>query len=210
VDSAFWLERWASNQIGFHEPHAHPMLEAHWPALGLTAQTRVLVPLCGKSLDMVWLAAHGHDLIGIELASKAVLDFFAERALTAQRARAGAFERYSADRYSLLCGDFFALDATALGPFTAIYDRAALIALPPVMRSAYADRLTYLAAPRTRMLLITVDYDEQASKPPPFIVREAEVDALYARSWQIERLASVAAEVKGQPATEIVYRLTRG
>lgn len=208
MEANFWQQRWASNQIGFHEADYHPQLLAHWPTLGATAN-RVLVPLCGKSLDMVWLRERGHEVLGVELSDIAVRAFFAERGLTPTVLQRDGYEIFTADGYTLLCGDFFALTTTALGAFAAIYDRAALIALPPDMRRDYAATLTRLAAPGTPMLTITVEYDTSALTPPPFPVVDAEVQRLYASGWRIEDRGRVPAQVKGQAGIEGIYVLRR-
>ncbi len=207
MEASFWQSRWAANQIGFHETDVHPMLLAHGASLG--AAGRVFVPLCGKSHDMPWLRAQGFEVIGIELADIAVRAFFAEHGMTPAHARLEAFEEFSAEGYRLLCGDYFALTHAMIGPFTAIYDRAALIALPADMRRDYTVKMTELAARGTRMLLVTVQYDISVSAPPPFAVTAAEVTTLYGDAWAIEDHGSRTAEVKGQAATEQAFMLTR-
>jgi len=209
MEPDFWLDKWASDQIGFHEAAPHPLLVAHWQALGLVPGARVFVPLCGKSLDLCWLAKAGHEVVGVELAGVAVGDFFAERGLRAQCDERGALIRHHAPPYSLYHGDFFALDGAELGPVDAIYDRAALIALTPAQRRAYAAHLAGLAGPGTRMLLITVAYDERAIRPPPFVVPAEEIGTLFGADWQVETLAEASAEVKGKAAREFVHRLDR-
>lgn len=208
MEANFWQQRWASNQIGFHEADYHPQLLAHWPTLGVTGG-RVLVPLCGKSLDMVWLRERGHEVLGVELSDIAVRAFFAERGLTPSVDPRDGYEVFTADGYTLLCGDFFALTTAALGAFAAIYDRAALIALPPDMRRDYAATLTRLAAPGTNMLTITVEYDTSVLTPPPFPVTGEEIQRLYASEWRIEDRGRVPAQVKGQSGIEGVYVLRR-
>ncbi|MBP6750907.1 MAG: thiopurine S-methyltransferase, partial [Xanthomonadaceae bacterium] len=81
MDAEFWHRRWQDNQIGFHQHEATPMLQAHWATIGAPTGCRVFVPLAGKSLDMLWLAAQGHRVLGIELSPLAVAQFFAENAL---------------------------------------------------------------------------------------------------------------------------------
>ena len=77
----FWHQRWADNQIGFHQSAPTPLLLKHWPALGITPGAQVFVPLAGKSLDMAWLASQGHRVLGVELSQLAVEQFFAEHDL---------------------------------------------------------------------------------------------------------------------------------
>lgn len=209
MEPEFWLEKWASDRIGFHEPAPHPLLRSYWSALEVAPAARVFVPLCGKSLDMRWLHDAGHTVLGVELSAIAVRDFFAERGLHPTLTDCGPFVVHRAARYSLLCGDAFALDAHALGQVDAIYDRAALIALPAPLRAAYATLLDRLCAPGTPLLLITVSYAEARIEPPPFVVEEAELETLFGAAWSIERLAEAAAEVKGESAREVVFLLRK-
>src|SRR3546814_8142059 len=81
MDPDFWQQRWRDNRIGFHRDGVLPLLEKHWPSLGLATGSRVFVPLCGKSLDMAWLAARGHRVLGVELSPLAVGQFFDENGL---------------------------------------------------------------------------------------------------------------------------------
>jgi len=106
----FWHKKWESNQIGFHQPEVNPYLQRHWPDLAIPAQARVLVPLCGKSLDLLWLAGRGHRVLGVELSEKAVEDFFREQQLQPQVSEQGDFKVYRADAIELWCGDFFFAD----------------------------------------------------------------------------------------------------
>ena len=130
----FWHKRWQSNQIGFHLPEVNPYLQRFWPQLGVEEGARVLVPLCGKSLDLLWLAHQGHEVLGIELSEKAVEEFFDEHHFDPNVSEQGPFKVYRAGSIELWCGDFFELTAGDVADCTALYDRAALIALPPPMR----------------------------------------------------------------------------
>jgi thiopurine S-methyltransferase len=209
MEAEFWHRKWAANDIGFHEPEPHPMLLRQWPALDLPAGSRVFVPLCGKSNDMLWLRAQGHAVVGVELSAIAVEAFFADNGMTPTVRACPPFVVYEAPGYTLWCGDCLALTPALLGEFAALYDRAALIALPPDLRADYAATVTSLAPAGARMLLVTVGYAADAIRPPPFLVEPAEVSRLYAPAWSITTLGQAAAEVKGQPATETAFRLDR-
>ena len=171
MDPSFWLERWQRNEIGFHQPAPHKGLERHWAKLGLAHDARVFVPLAGKSLDMIWLAAHGHRVVGIELAAEAVQAFAAENG--------------AVDRVDLRCGDLFDLDAASLGPIQGVFDRASLVALPPPTRRRYAAKLAELSPPGTRALLVTMEYDQSRMNGPPHAVLEPEVQALFGATHEI-------------------------
>ncbi len=179
MEPQFWHERWQRNEIGFHQDAPHPSLDRHWSALALPAGSRVFVPLAGKSHDLLWLAERGHEVVGIELSKLAVQQFNAELAAAPQPWQ---------QRIDLRCGDFFALDAGKLGPIDAVFDRAALIALPAAMRGAYARQMLSLLQPRTRLLLVTLEYDPSQMSGPPHSVGESEVRALYGHRLSVEML----------------------
>ena len=179
----FWHDRWHEGRIGFHQDAVTPWLPKLWPALALPAGSRVFVPLAGKSLDLLWLRAQGHRVLGVELSRLAVEQFFAEHGLipTTRESRYGI--NHIADGIELICGDAFALDAEALADCEAVFDRAALIALPPALRQRYVGEL-YAALPRgCRGLLVTLEYPQAEKAGPPFSVDEPEVRALYQRDW---------------------------
>lgn len=188
MESTFWHERWAHNQIGFHLSEVNPYLPRHWPSLGLAHDAKVLVPLCGKSLDLMWLADQGHRVLAVELSQKAIEEFLREQRLSATLREQGAFKVYQAGRIELWCGDFFALSATDVAGCTALYDRAALIALPLAMRQRYAAQLNALLVDGRSGLLITLDYDQAQKAGPPFAVDDAHVQALLGSHWRLETL----------------------
>ncbi|MGY2046192.1 thiopurine S-methyltransferase [Pseudomonas pergaminensis] len=185
MEPKFWQERWARNQIGFHLPEVNPYLQRHWPQLALAQGAQVLVPLCGKSLDLMWLASHGLRVMGVELSERAVEAFFSEQNLVPRITRRGAFTVYQADLIEVWCGDFFALDAEALADCTGLYDRAALIALPPLMRVQYAEHLNHLLRSGCQGLLVTLDYDQTQKAGPPFAVTDDEVKVLFGAEWTL-------------------------
>lgn len=186
MEPAFWHKRWADNQIGFHQLQVNPYLQAHWPALGLAAGAQVLVPLCGKSLDLLWLAAQGYRVLGVELSRRAVEDFFVEHGLVAEVSQRGAFEVWRSGEIELWCGDIFALKAEDVAGCAGLYDRAALIALPPRMRERYMALLDELPA-IGKGLLVTLDYDQSLIDGPPFSVGDGEVRAGFS-GWQVDEV----------------------
>lgn len=181
----FWHKRWERDQIGFHLPEVNPYLPQFWPGLGLAPGSQVLVPLCGKSLDMGWLAGQGYRVLGVELSAKAVEDFFAEQQVEPQLSQRGAFRVYQAGTLEVWCGDFFALSAEDVAECAAFYDRAALIALPEPMREQYAQHLERILKEGCKGLLITLDYDQSQMNGPPFAVTDPEVQQLFGADWQL-------------------------
>ena len=191
MEPAFWLERWQTRQIGFHQSSIHPFLERWWPSLGAPASSRVYVPLCGKSLDMVWLAVRGHRVVGTELVALAVQEFFGEQSAAAAISPHGPYIRHAAGSYEILEGDALAMTPELLGPVQAAYDRAALVALPPAMRVPYAESFARLLPAGARALLVAFEYPQQMKSGPPFSVEPHEIEALYARSFHVRELERV-------------------
>jgi len=207
MDQDFWLARWQNNQIGFHEGVPNALLVSHLATLGLPAAARIFVPLCGKSQDMHWLRAQGLTVVGVELSRLAVEQFFAERGLMPVVSQAGRLERFEAGGVTLFAGDIFDLDQATLSPVDAIYDRAALVALPALLRRRYAAHLVALtrAAPQ---LLVTFEYDQTCRPGPPFSVLEAEVREYYGAAYRLKRaeIREVQGGFKGAcPAQESVW-----
>ncbi|HCJ30987.1 MAG TPA: thiopurine S-methyltransferase [Pseudomonas sp.] len=188
MDEGFWQRRWARNEIGFHLNEVNPFLRRHWPGLRLTEGARVLVPLCGKSLDMAWLAEQGFAVLGVELSERAVEDFFTEQGLEADISVKGGFKVYRAGALEIRCGDFFALSHNEVADCQGLYDRAALIALPADMRQHYVEHLANILAPSCQGLLITLDYEQEQMSGPPFAVSDAEVRQSLSSRWEIELL----------------------
>jgi thiopurine S-methyltransferase len=188
VHEDFWQERWARNEIGFHLDDVHPGLRRHWSRLAVPVGATVLVPLCGKSLDLAWLAGQGYRVLGVELSQKAVEAFFSEQQLEAEVSQEGAYRVYRAGALEIRCGDFFALSAEDVAACQGVYDRAALIALPPAMRERYATLLTAILPAGCQQLLVTLDYDQAEMDGPPFAVSPSEVRELYAAGWDVELL----------------------
>ncbi|HET6629207.1 MAG TPA: thiopurine S-methyltransferase [Woeseiaceae bacterium] len=179
-----WLGRWEEGRTGWHEPSGNAALQAYWP--DLPAGTAVLVPLCGKSVDLRWLAERDLAVTGVELSRKAIEAFFSEQGLSRTMERHGTFDVYRADArpITLYRGDFFAFEA---GPFDALFDRGALIALPPGERPRYAQKLRQLLRPDAFKLVVTLEYEQSRADGPPFSVLPGEMQ----RYWpDLERISA--------------------
>jgi thiopurine S-methyltransferase len=184
----FWHERWQRGETHFHQAQPNAFLARFWPQLHVPAGAGVLVPLCGRSLDMTWLAAAGHPVHGVELSPIACAAYFDDGGAAPVRSRAGAFDVYARDRVRLLCGDFFALKRDDVAGVAAGFDRAALVALPPHMRRDYAARMADVLPAGAQVLLLTFEYAQHEMQGPPFCVTEAEVEALFGAAFTVAAL----------------------
>ncbi len=209
MQAEFWLERWRTRELGFHLAEPNPLLVTHAVSMGLSPGARVFLPLCGKTRDIGWLLAQGYRVAGAELSAIAVDELFDELGVEPAIRPLGELMHYAAPGLDIYCGDIFALSAEQLGPVDAVYDRAALVALPEDTRRAYAKHLEQQTA-RARQLLVTFVYDQQAMSGPPFSVTANEVNALYGAGYTLELLCSQPVEggLRGQvPAEESVWLL---
>ena len=185
MDRDFWEQRWQQRDIGFHQPHVHEQLKKLWPPLNLPRGSAVFVPMAGKSRDMIWLATQGHRIIGVELSDIAVREFFTEGRQTPARTSVVNFEISSAGPFSLYCGDFFDMRAEALSDVAAVYDRAALIALPATLRKRYAETLARILPRDAIIFLIGLDYPEHEISGPPFSVARQEIEQLFGETFDV-------------------------
>ena len=213
----FWLDRWRTAQIGFHQAAVDRHLKAYWPLLKLPANSPVFVPLCGKSLDLMWLRERGHSVKGVELSPVALEAFVMEHGIPARRRVLKGFDVYEADGLTLFRGDYFKLAAALLGSVSAVYDRAALISWTPEARAAYVNHLTLLTSPGTQTLLIAVEFPAEQMSGPPFPLTRDTIENLYADHYSIEELArhdilDLEPRLKARGLTElreVCYRMTR-
>ena len=211
MDPDFWREKWKNNETAFHQAEVNSHLAGNFKHLGVPHGGRVFVPLCGKSLDMVWLLSQGFHVVGVELSHLAVNQFFSEQEVKYSLTAVENFELFRAANIDIFVGDFFHLSSGLLGQIDAIYDRAALVALPPDMRLQYASRIMQITdnAPQ---LLITFEYDQQLLQGPPFSVVEQEVLLHYGKTYRIDQVnwSEVVGGLKGKsPVTEHTWLLQR-
>ena len=211
MDANFWHLKWKNNQIGFHASRPNPKLVAHYSALDLKPTNKIFLPLCGKSLDIGWFLSQGYRVSGIELSELAIEQLFAELGVVPSISQEGSLKHFAADNLDIFVGDVFNLDKKLLGNVDAIYDRAALVALPEDMRARYTEHLVSItnAAPQ---LLLTFEYDQSLMPGPPFSVTPGKVNRYYAGHYSVRLLerAEVEGGLKGKcPATESAWLLAR-
>ena len=190
MDKSLWIQMWKNAQTGFHLDQVNPLLEKHASSLELTPNDRVFVPLCGKSLDLVYLLKSNFKVIGIELSPFAIEQFFKTHALNPINRVTGELIAHECGNLTIFEGDYYALNPETVGPFEAIYDRAALIAMPPNAQQQYVDHLLKLSDRKTPILLITLDYEPLAMAGPPFATPDTQVRRLFSEGYSIQMLQS--------------------
>ncbi len=201
----FWHKCWEKNALGFHQEQVHPFLESYLKPRLVNSNKHVFVPLCGKSLDMVWLAEH-LSVTGAELSEIACRDFFKEKNIDYQIAEKGEFKVFSFDNIQLLQGDFFKLTKEHLPRVDWVYDRAALIALPAEMQFQYVQHLSQLINAGTRLFLLTLEFPPEELSGPPFSVSPSQVNDLFS-GFTVEILAS--RELKNKQFAQRVFDVSK-
>ncbi|MBT8434267.1 MAG: thiopurine S-methyltransferase [Gammaproteobacteria bacterium] len=188
VDNQHWLDRWKENRIGFHEPAVNQHLKSYLPQFAVPEGASVFLPLCGKALDITWLAQQGYKVIGIELSQLAIESFFAENSLDFERVESDRFAVYTSENIRLLQGDFFDLRKDDLSACRFVYDRAALIAMELTDRPRYYEHMLSILPRASNMLLITFEYEQAEMPGPPFSVPTDEVIQHYKNAFSIDLL----------------------
>ena len=209
MDASFWHQKWADNNIAFHNSEANPLLVKHFDDLSLKADSRVFLPLCGKTLDIGWLLSQGYRVAGAELSAIAITQLFAELGVEPEISELGKLTHYSAPNLDIFVGDIFQLSGKVLGPVDAVYDRAALVALPGEMRARYTTHLLEITN-KVPQLLICFEYDQTLMAGPPHSISREEVHRHYADSHVLSLAESkpIPDGLKGKcPATNNVWLL---
>jgi len=189
-----WLERWEKGQTGFHNHEVNPLLVKHFDELELPLASRIFVPLCGKTLDISWLLSKGYCVVGVELSESAVKELFEELGEEPYIMTEGEHIHYHAENIDIFVGDFFTLTPQIIDHVDAIYDRAAIVALPSEMRDDYTKQILSLTQ-NVPLLMTTVVYDQSLMNNSPFSVDREELERHYGDHYTITQLDKI--NVKG-------------
>ncbi len=209
MEERFWHQKWKDNNIAFHQSEADAQLVVHFDALSLEKNSRVFVPLCGKTRDIAWFLSNGYRVVGAELSKTAIEQLFTELDIDPTISTVGKLEHYSAKDIDIFIGNIFDLSKEIVGTIDAIYDRAALVALPKDMRSQYTAHLMDITN-KAPQLLLCYEYDQSKMDGPPFSISDAEVKRHYGDKYKLTSLASADMPdgLKRCAATENVWFLS--
>ena len=185
MDDIFWHKRWERGETAFHESKGNQLLKTHFEKINLPENPRIFIPLCSKTKDILWLLSRGIRVVGVELSNSAINDLFIDLDVTPNVLKLEGFILYQAKNIDIFVGDIFQLSSELLGQVDAIYDRAALVALPERMRVNYASHLQLLtkSAPQ---LLITFEYKQPLMQGPPFSITNHEINQHYQDNYEIQ------------------------
>lgn len=218
MNAEFWHNRWQEKRIGFHQPDVNPLLTKYFTQLNLPANSRIFAPLCGKSVDMIWLAEQGFDIVGIELVESAVQAFFIENDISytikphSENSDIKCYQGILSEQtIALWAADIFTLTSHDIGHVDAVYDRAALIAMPPELRLQYSQQVCSLSQNSPQLLLI-LNYNQNKRAGPPFSISPEQIQQYYSAHYQIHQLEEESSILNVAPemaVTEPVWLLKK-
>ena len=186
-----WEERWNEGRTGFHRSDVNDKLLRHASALMVGEPSRVLVPLCGKSVDLLWFESQGLSVVGVELVSKAIASFFEESGREVRQHDVEGAVAHTSGEITVFESDFLSLSSRQVGAVDVMYDRAALVAVTPDVRARYVAQQLELLRPGGRLLLVTYDLPVEPTKGPPFRVPIDTVAELYRNASSVELLETI-------------------
>ena len=208
----FWHDRWKNHRTRWHRAEYNDLMLKHWPSLNAPDGSEVLVPLCGKSLDMLWLAEQGYSIVGLEMVEQAIHTFFNENQLSPESTQFGKLMKHSSPPFTIFQGDVFALEAGTVQA-DAWYDRAAMVAIPPSTRESYVQQIRQQTKPGAVGLLITLTYPQHAADGPPFSLTDEDAFSLFSEGFEIERLEVIdVSDEKDRGVSSVtssVFKITR-
>ena len=187
---ADWLKFWENNETNWHGDNVTQELIEYFELFELEPRDKVFVPLCGKSLDMLYIMNQGFSVIGVEISEIGVRQFFNENNLTYKITKVDDFDLYSTENLEIYCGDFFALTSKHLNKVKSVFDRKSLIALEPEVRQKYVKHLNDIISVGARILLVTLQYPQHQMSGPPFSVNKSEVELLFSMTFESRELRS--------------------
>lgn len=190
MDKKFWQSKWDKNEIRFNQSKPHPLLVKHFDKLSLDKGNRVFLPLCGKTIDIAWLISNGFYVVGVELVEIAIQQLFNELEIEPKIEQVGELKLYRAENLDIFVGDFFKVRGKMLKPINAVYDRAALVALPEKKRIKYTKHLVSITK-KAPQILITFDYNQEEISGPPFSINSDEIKMHYGDKYKTDLIESI-------------------
>lgn len=196
MELSYWLSRWNKGNTGFHMEKGYPGLSISWPTLSIPPEPIVLIPLAGKSVDILWIADRAKKVICSEISSIAIEQFFDQHEMKFSKTRFASFEIYHSQNIEFWCGDFMKLPQNKIGEVDLIYDKASIVALPEKMRNTYSKKIISLSSDKTKILMHLLSYDQSEMSGPPFSVDPHEIKHLFSGNFDIHFLQKNSLDIQ--------------
>lgn len=185
MNKVFWNNKWENNEIGFHQNNVTPLLKKylHYFLDKNSIKKSCLLPLCGKTFDLIYLSEFFKEVTGVELIKKAIEDFYIENNLE-MRTRNSSI---SSKNIEIFNEDFFSFNKSENKKYSYIFDRASLIAISPVSREKYVQSIKRSMSTNCKIFLITIEYKQDQIEGPPFSLSDDDVKSLF-KDFKLEKL----------------------
>ena len=186
-----WTQAWDKGTIGWHKDKVDAILQKYLKQLcGDKESISILVTLCGKSLDLPWLADQGHSVVGCELAELAGKQLFEENNIPFSVTAIDDFKVFSATdkKLKFYAGDFFKVSASLVGTFDVIWDHNAFGAVSPSDRSCYIELLSSLLLPGGKILLSNWEYDQSKRNIAPYSLNSEQIKEYFGAQFEVKLL----------------------
>ena len=187
MSNKIWKDKWKRNDIAFHQSTSNHLLKKYISQLNISAGADILVPLCGKSLDMNILANLGYNVIGIELSNIAIKAYFEALNVKPTREKYKRFITWKYKNTEIWCGDIFDLTKKEIGHIGVLYDNTSLTAFSPDIRPQYVQHFHDMLSEKNQILLITTETPDETQINSAMTIDD-EIQSLYERQYHITLL----------------------
>ncbi|XP_033756355.1 probable thiopurine S-methyltransferase [Pecten maximus] len=190
-----WLNNWEGDCTPWHMSDVHEGLARYYKVLvnKPSVQNKIFLPLCGKSVDIKWLADRGNEVVGVEAAEMGLVEFFAEQnieySVEAAASVKGKLFRSRDNKIRLYCCDIFDFSASVECGFSGVWDRGSIEALEFEDRKRYIELMRTLISSETGYLAEIVERD--LGKGPPYYVTADELEAGFGPGCTVTKLMTV-------------------
>merc|ERR1712071_145075 len=189
-----WDGKWKANKSPRHKNEINDFLATHFSHVTkIKNPARILVPLCGKAVDMKWMYDSGHSVVGIEGVEEPIIQFFTEQNLEYRKEMVGNCPCYSTEdgRLKIFQSDLLLIDPEVVGKFDGVWDRGSLVAIYQEDREKYAELLKKLLAESFSYLIATMVYDQSQFPGPPRSVPVEEITKMFGDKCNVQVLEEV-------------------
>ncbi|KAK3735884.1 hypothetical protein RRG08_041071 [Elysia crispata] len=221
---SYWTKRWENNQIAFHKTEVHRMLIKHQKMLSSNGKPKnVFVPLCGKTLDLKWLADQGIKTVGLDIALIALQQVFTESGLEWKETNVpllGADGKLLSSKdgeLKLYCGDMMKFSEDIAGTFDAVWDRGCIVALERENLKRYVQIIKNILKPGGRILVELLQFDvaimdditSPTKPPPPYPTYEEDLKSLYEPECYVEFVDQENRKLQGKDIIAATYLVVK-
>lgn len=168
----FWTSVWEEGAIRFHQQNYNAQMMHFFDSIDLKDKS-VLIPLAGKTKDILYFLEKGAHVTAVEFYEGAVIDFFKENHLSYTREG----NIFKGQHIHFHACDFFELKTSR--PFDVMYDRASQVVFSKETRDRYYSHVATLIDKKTLLYLGAINHKGPDDYGPPYKISVDEVKKYY-------------------------------